>query len=298
VDSDAAERIRRRVLQENQRLLYVAMTRAKRRLVLVDDLSLFGDGKKGSFADCLGLRRDPPPTFWAALPTADASCADPAAATRPSAPAPELPALDLHAIEAARLHAGRFPHRVLPHALAEHASDDEPESRLDADEDARDASGAETARRYGLWWHDLMERLDWKAPDGWHAAYAARLTTCPLPQRAEREWGLFVGSNVASLLSPAELVVHVEAPFLRSLAPDRCVEGIVDLAAYDPRDNSWLLLDWKTNVITGEGVGALAALYAPQLAQYADAIRASCRPAALRAYLYSTAAGRLVPLDV
>ena len=49
----------------------------------------------------------------------------------------------------------------------------------------------------------------------------------------------------------------------------RCLEGIIDLAFFDPSQKEWLLVDWKTNRVEIE---SLRERYRPQLAAYREVV--------------------------
>jgi ATP-dependent exoDNAse (exonuclease V) beta subunit len=92
------------------------------------------------------------------------------------------------------------------------------------------------------------------------------------------------------------LVIHVEAPLLRPLPDGACEEGFIDLAAFDPAKGSWLVLDWKTNLVGAEELPHLLRFYAPQIREYVEAIRAATASGDVAGGLYSTACGKLLEL--
>lgn len=282
--------------QELQRLLYVAMTRARETLVLVDDKDLFKKDRPFSFADVMGLCKGVCPPAWTGLPTA--AELGPGASRLPATPAPKLPAAPAVASgvpEAARERARQFAHRILPHALAHYAPDGEPEARWSAAEDDGAPAGRDAAAAYGDWWHQLMECLPWPVAVASQAAlFEERLADCPAPERARREWALLLASDIAGRLAFARLVVHVEMPFLVPGKEDQCVEGLMDLAALDPGARHWLLLDWKTNLIAAGQADYLREMYRPQIQAYAEALRA-ITGGCVEAGLYSTPLGLWLP---
>ena len=292
-DAQQGERAKAAVIQENQRLLYVALTRARRTLLLVDDRALFGNDA-GSFASCLGLINDRSAAPWHILPQEGVPLPESAPA-EPAAAAPVFKPVEPSDWQGARKLAALFPRRILPHALAHESDEAEPEQERERDPEWPPGAG-EAAKRYGLWWHALMEHLDWPNPASWPSAFQAALADCPAPDRAAREWTLFTQSEAAKRLAAPGLVIHVEAPLLRPLPDGACEEGFIDLAAFDPAKGSWLVLDWKTNLVGAEELPHLLRFYAPQIREYVEAIRAATASGDVAGGLYSTACGKLLEL--
>jgi ATP-dependent exoDNAse (exonuclease V) beta subunit len=296
-DADDRERVtdvlQRRKRHEHERLLYVAMTRARRTLVLADDQGYYAKCES-SFGDFLGGAGAGTPAWWTALPETpepgpplvrtDKAGNDAAPPAVPSA----------KAVEAAARHAAAFPRRTLPSSLVEKSADVEPEAALDR-EPEWDDSAAAAARAYGTWWHETVERMNWRAGrDAWQAVFDDRLAICPQPDRARREWSLFLASEMPGRLSAPGVIVHAEMPFLSPIDPAQCREGVIDAALFDPGRRRWLVMDWKTNVVDLPHVGSLKDLYAPQVRAYAQALeQVSGCPADCG--VYSTATGAWVP---
>jgi ATP-dependent exoDNAse (exonuclease V) beta subunit len=91
-------------------------------------------------------------------------------------------------------------------------------------------------------------------------------------------------------------VVHVEMPFFWRMDEHRCLEGIVDLAFFDPGEKRWFILDWKTNRITRDRIEILRAHYRPQIAAYWKAVT-EMTGALVDAGIYSTSTGEFVLYD-
>ena len=179
--------------------------------------------------------------------------------------------------------------RIVPYALAEQGEDRE-ERR---DEEAE--PGGEAARQYGIWWHGLMESLAWqKGPSAWKPVFDARIGACPQPGRGREEWRLFLASDTATRLAQKQWIVHAELPFLVARGDGTCVEGVMDAALLDEKQGRWWLIDWKTNRTDAGGAPALRDIYAPQLAAYAEALRA-VTGLAVEGGVYSTATGLWIP---
>lgn len=288
--------LRRGEEQEMQRLLYVAMTRARKTLVLVDDREVFERGA-GSFFDRGGFGEDRVAEVFGELPTELAAfgVAEPEGADEVETPEPVAVAVDW---EGALRSASVFPKRRLPHALAEAGGegDAEPEAGLTRFGEEGGDRGAGEAAEYGIWWHGLMEHLPWgEGMGGWRECFAARIAACPDPGRAEREFDRFVSNDFVRAIAGGGKVFRAEVPFLWRDAESSCLEGVMDLVAWDPGRGSWIVVDWKTNRIAAGGLDALAERYRPQLGAYAGALRALAPGAApgapVEAYVYSTVLG-------
>jgi ATP-dependent exoDNAse (exonuclease V) beta subunit len=71
---------------------------------------------------------------------------------------------------------------------------------------------------------------------------------------------------------PATALTHPEMPSLWRIDDVGCLEGIVDLALFDPAARKWLILGWKTNRIAPDKIDNLRAQYRPQIAAYWQAV--------------------------
>ena len=289
---------------ELERLLYVALTRAKHTLVLAHDHALFS-GKiglpKNASARLLNCGE---PSAFTALQTTPEPCA---ATTLHQAATAELRAEE-HTVEvllpcssdaepAARARATLFIKRN-PSALAEAAAAD-----VENVEPIRPTRGVEnTGTRYGTWWHHLMERLDWQAgPAKWEITFQQMLHLSPNSELAADEWTrlrdqLTSETELARLLRKPGVIAHAEMPFLWAMNYRECLEGIIDLAVCDPADGTWLILDWKTNRTTGAELPQLHGHYLPQLSAYWRAVSQMLK-APVSAGIYSTATARWLPYE-
>ena len=298
--------------QEMERLLYVALTRAKHTLVLAHDRALFS-GKKGvsKSSQTASLRCDHDGDNCPVFDRLDAALA-------------ACPVTDTHQTsEASRQAAEQF---VLPlptwnpvHAStgpqnATHFIKRNPSALA---EDPRESVGTaatistpavSTGALYGIWWHGFVESLAWKADaNSWDDTFAKALATTPDPERSSVEWtqlrahllaGDGIGQDsIAQWLTRPEVTVHVEMPFLWAMTSNQCIEGIIDLGAFDPVSGTWLVLDWKTNrVDEASGTDHLQSRYEPQMAAYWKALSAMLG-VPVRAALYSTITGRWLQYD-
>lgn len=287
-----AEAGRLRRDQEFQRLLYVAMTRARHTLVLVDDEAFFPEERRcfGRLleVDSDGRNREEWHALTGSLRGGGRGDADQAAL--PDASAFELPPITPESIAAARKQAGDFPRRQLPHAMAHPGDDEGRESRAQL-ESGWEFPARQRAILYGIWWHGLCESMPWnRPPDEWESVFDNLLGDCPDPDRGRIEWNRFRRSKLAGLLVKPGLIFHTEIPFLWNEKREVWWEGVIDLAAYDPESSTWRVVDWKTDRLAERDIAALAQRYEPQVAAYRAALYA-LRGAPVEAGIYATVPG-------
>ena len=293
---DAADQTELKTRQEMQRLLYVALTRAKHTLVLTEDHALFPAKKANrSFADLLGMM-DPGghPVFtraWHALDDTLIPVPPPVPPAAPPAVA-RLTPLTLEDMDCAYDNAKHVARRILPYQLGEAMTHTE---RTLAEPETERSAGAEAARAYGIWWHETVEPVDWRSSerdlvDYWYS-YSEN---SPSEQRARQEGKFLFTSDLAKRLRNPKLVMHREMPILWNRTDGDCVEGIIDLAAWDPERKHWLIVDWKTILIGPDGHEHLRAMYEPQLRAYAEALH-EITGASIEAGVHSTVTGGWVP---
>jgi ATP-dependent exoDNAse (exonuclease V) beta subunit len=274
--SQVEEFVSRRERQQWQRLLYVVATRAKKTLVWLDDEALY-DGQKRqrwlSAADYLGFAEGGANREnWNALTEATARPAE-MITPEPAAETSEMPPLAREAVERAVANAANIPRRVTPHALAVHSpSEAEPEKQAEREEEAEAPAGPGVL--YGTWWHELVETIPWDQPrEEWQRKFAVARNRSPDRKRAVREWNLFLDSPLAAWLAEPGRLAQIEWPFLWPEAGGRCLEGVMDLAVYSPRDAAWQVIDWKTNRIGADGGAAIVEIYREQVRTYVEALR-------------------------
>lgn len=297
VPADILEEMQQAVDHEAQRILYVALTRARRTLVLVDDSTLFANDKK-SFAEQLQLKDGGNLTAWNSLPEklfADKN-APPAEKIRKPVKTKTLELTSKNERDVAIARARNFPSRILPHTLARHGSAKESELRMDRDAEESPALLRDQAIAYGIWWHSLMEHTDWSAAiETWECHFNTLLTTSPDPGRATIEWNLFLKSDLANELRKTGLVHKPEMPFLWKSKPSRCVEGVMDLVVSDKAQQKILIVDWKTDRVDAAKLNELRTTYAPQIETYLESLR-SLTSFKVQAGLYSTVTGKWLPM--
>lgn len=292
--------------QESERLLYVALTRARHTLVLVADRELFcsRSDRVSDDAQLKFLRGDYKESSCAvldALPAALESCEETTGAWQEretSATSPEftLPPLDEGLIRRARTHAARFPRKQNPSGY-----EDPPDAGPEISRAALRSLADNPATLYGAWWHSLLQHFPWKdTANEWQAVFEAAQQDSPDAKRSAHEWQLWQKTIPASamleLVRRARTVVHTEFPFLWPMQGSNCLEGVIDFFAVDPDGGKCLLLDWKTNRIASGGTDSLRARYRPQIAAYRKAVEEITR-LKVEAGLYSTSTGELLMFD-
>jgi ATP-dependent helicase/nuclease subunit A len=311
--SDFEEDLERSERQEMERLLYVALTRAKHTVVLAYDRNYFlgARGQVHEDTQLKWLRADAGQAnaeTFSALSIAPAECAitrDLQAAVPEEAAVEELAALRLETgwLDRARRCSSRFIHTITPSRFKP-ADDEEPGSE-DADEqldgrfpDLLPPRTDNPATRYGLWWHGFAQRLPWRSGlTKCREFFDVEVAGSPDPARARREWTLLyqqLERNPAfkGLFEPTFRTL-AEMPFFWMAGSLTCLEGIVDLALFDYENNRVLILDWKTNRIDSDAVVDLRIRYRPQMAAYWRAV-IQLSGATVNAAIYSTAVGQLI----
>ena len=308
IDAELKAACEQRDRQELERVLYVALTRARHTLVLADDRALFS-GKSGlpknaqarllrcALGDIHAASFEALPTTLSASPATHAAQAAKAASRAEAQVVPALDACASPALATARERAAFFIKRN-PSALAEAASAEADPAAAPRPLTTTPNAGA----RYGTWWHGFVEHLDWRADAAaWDAVFAAALATSPDAELARREWALLRdqltnGSDFARRLTAPGLIARAEMPFLWAMNDRECLEGIIDLAVFDPAAGNWLILDWKTNRKSTAELPQLHAHYLPQLSAYWQAV-AAMLGAPVTVGLYATATGTWLPYE-
>ncbi len=290
--------------QEAARLLYVAATRARHTLVLVDDGEIFLSSKNALPTNAQ-LRHfgDNVATTFASISTKAKFCATTARAK--SAAINEetsalLPAFEKREREKALKHARTFIRKINPSAYEPDVDLEQIESGPTRGIHLR-SLGDNLATLHGRWWHTFFQSLKWR--DG--LAGADRLfrqwqEQAPDSERVAREWkhvreGLFGGAT-GRRLAAADAQTHAEFPFSWRVNANSALEGVIDFLAIEKSGKRGLVLDWKTNKISPGDAEVLRARYLPQLAAYWKAVGA-ITGLEIEAGLFSTALGRLLLYD-
>ncbi len=296
--------------QEMERLLYVALTRAKHTLVLAIDREFFKKSSGSIHSNSLlkWLRADagePNDPQLAALSVELSACPEtvhrqqmiPREETRENFGSRETGWIDR-----ARQSAGRFIRTVSPSKFAAEeevspvVSDD---AWIEMEPELRPPRIDNPATRYGVWWHNFVQKIPWLSDAAaWEEVFAAHHASSPDPARSAREWRRLrervtgFADFAAGLVNKAP-VVRTEMPFFWKMRDDRCLEGVIDLAIFDPEASTWLIVDWKTNRIERDKIDTLRTQYRPQLAAYCQVVKVMTGHA-IGAALYSTFAGEFV----
>ncbi|MEP6821184.1 MAG: UvrD-helicase domain-containing protein [Chthoniobacterales bacterium] len=297
--------------QEMERLLYVALTRAKHTLVLASAPRLYATSKspQPSKSQITWLRCEEGGCNHGALSACTTEAlAEAATATHQKSKAgersraakvPDLPVPQAGAREIA----SHFVQKISPSGLAEAVSI---ENAVASDRTERIPSRAgafdNEATRYGHWWHKLLQSLDWhRDPAQWEPAFQEALLTVTKRAQAEQEWQLFIehASSAADFrkrLRSEPFVTHPEFPFLLKMGPTAALEGVIDLILLAPTARRALIVDWKTNAVTSGRAGSLRGKYRSQITAYWKTVH-EITGFDVEAGLYSTATGRLIMFE-
>jgi ATP-dependent exoDNAse (exonuclease V) beta subunit len=289
---------------EMERLLYVALTRAKHTLVLAFDRQFFLNSRGhfhrnsqisllragGGECNCEAV---------AALSNKARECNETRDRQRSSPPehvSEQFGTRELGWIDDARRQGARFVHTIIPSKFPQE-QEIEPGATADAwietQPELRLPRVGNPATRYGIWWHDFAEKIPWHSQrHAWQAAFEAHLLDSPEPARSKREWNLL--TEYASE-HPGFFAANIfaEMPFFWRMDDQKSLEGLIDLALFHPDGRKWFLLDWKTNRVERDELENLRMEYRPQIAAYWKAVtEMTKRP--VSAGIYSTATGELI----
>src|SRR6266480_3102550 len=327
--SDATDEIQELVERENrqemERLLYVALTRAQHTLVLAFDNELFAkaSGEIHSHSQSKWLKADKTDVndaAFAAAATEPTSCTVTTERHRARAGA-RLHEIDIQLPRAkidtaiAIQNASVFVRKLNPSGLPSEESAALEEIRYAPSQSPRSEpdgrlSKTSPALRYGLWWHDFIQRLPWVRAGlafnskneselfkFWEKIFQTHVASSPDPARSLREWKLLLThlsgpDNFRRPFSENDFS-HSEMPFFWRVDNNRCIEGVIDLAFFQQRNGKCLILDWKTDRVPPDNTETLHARYRPQLAAYWKAV-SEIATLDVEAAIYSTAAGALV----
>ncbi len=275
--------------QEMERLLYVALTRARHTLVLAMDRKLFANPRDEIHKDSQikWLRCDAGgcnERMFTALSTKTRACAATAKRQKESRLRIDMDKIAEPAViapvslENAQKSATSFIHTLNPSGLAieeELSGKSGGEIWTEGDGELKPPVAANPATRYGLWWHDFIQQIPWSVgASSWERIFEANRQTSPDMARSTREWRLLRDhvsspSDFRRRFMNWQFVSHPEMPFYWRMDENTCLEGVVDLAFFDPAARKWLILDWKTNRVP---LDILRAQYRPQIAAYWKAV--------------------------
>ncbi len=319
--SDATDEIQELLERENrqemERLLYVALTRAQHTLVLAFDNELFAkaSGEIHSHSQSKWLKaekNDVNAAAFARIGVEPASCSITTEYFRVRSSGRGRDGIDIQ-LPVAKIdktiaiqNASVFVRKLNPSGLPSEESAALEEIRYaPRSEPDRQLSKTSPALRYGLWWHDFIQRLPWdESPNSWNRVFDQQKTMSPDPARSLREWKLLLAhlsepENFRRHFDADKSIVHAEMPFFWRVDNERCIEGVIDLAFFQPSNGSaartgkCLILDWKTDRVPPDNTETLHARYRPQLVAYWKAVSEIAK-LDVEAAIYSTAAGALV----
>ena len=259
---------------ESRRLLYVAATRAKERLIVVEAARSMPAGR-GTFGQLLKGWSD----AEVVVKEIKGSDIGPPERIESPARASALDALDrtTAASEIARVSAR--PVLARPSGISleeeEHASfAADPDDSLPPRAAAAREAAAEVARAVGSALHELLERWDFRGPPQARALLRAAVTRsargssvpeASVLEEAERVLETFLSSGLPAALASVEILGR-ELPLLLRDADGRSWSGTLDLLYRDPADGRLVVADYKSDK---KPDAAARASYRAQLAVYA-----------------------------
>jgi ATP-dependent helicase/nuclease subunit A len=304
VPARAKDALKKARIQEMERLLYVALTRARHTLVLAADREVFGQAPAESltkwFRSDQGQPNEPD---MPGLAVKAVACSRTRAYQSDSAPpkeeSKEIAELPKPVFATAKSRAANFFRQLHPSSFIWEDADIE-RTGADAWKEAEIEFRAQTlpsaATRYGVWWHKFAQKMPWRSPlEDWRAAFEKNVLTSPDPARSKREWKL-LSQYVSARRDFFSENIFAEMPFFWRMGESKCLEGIIDLALFHRAEKRWFVLDWKTNRIDTGEIDKLRAYYRPQIAAYWKAVMEMTNQA-VGAGIYSTSTGQLVVYD-
>ena len=303
--ADLEDEMKKIQRQEMERLLYVALTRARHTLVLALDANFFR-GKRGVHSDTQlkWLKADanePNYKVVSDLSNEPAACKKTAARHKQDVPEPiadSLRALRLDTgwVDIARQQAACIIQTITPSQFAPQQDPSETPNTdkwIEFESELRPSRIKNPATRYGIWWHEFAQKIPWHSQrDAWQAAFEANLSNSPEPARSKREWKLLIkyASEHPEFFAAN---IFAEMPFFWRMNEHKSLEGLIDVALLQPEEKKWFVLDWKTNRIERDDLENLRVEYRPQIAAYWKAVtEMTKRP--VSAGIYSTATGDLI----
>ena len=290
--------------QEMERLLYVALTRAKHTLVLAFDRQFFLNSRRQFHRNSqISLLRAGDNECNCEAVAALSNEARECIRTRNRqrfAPVDHISeqfgTRELGWIDDARRQAARFVHTISPSKFAQEEEVEAgatPDAWIEIEPELRSPRIGNPATRYGIWWHEFAQKIQWHSQrDAWQSTFEANLADSPEPARSKREWkllteyaaehpGFFTGN------------IFAEMPFSWKMDDQICLEGLIDVALFQPGKKKWFVLDWKTNRVDRDELENLRVKYRSQIAAYWKSVtEMTKRP--VSAGIYSTATGELI----
>lgn len=314
IPAEKKDTLKKAQVQEMERLLYVALTRARHTLVLAADRELFAKKNRAApeasltrwFRTDHGQSNEPHLFGLSAKPAGCAETRDQQfRSARLEGERQQIADLPKSFVASARGHAEEFFRKINPSSFtpakpAVERTGTEAWKETESEFRARILPSAAT--RYGIWWHEFVQQIPWNAdPSAWDQIFEAARPNSPDKTRSAREWRelrrqISKLSDFPSRFTNGAPIVHAEMPFLWRVNDRGCLEGVVDLALIESAQRKWVIVDWKTNEITPDKVEKLRAHYQPQIAAYWKAI-GEMTGMEVDAAIYSTATGQFIGYD-
>ena len=285
------EKQKQKFALERQRLYYVACTRSRQTLILVDDADHWtkilasGEPKLASPNAYESLTADRAEKYPGGALKIAASLTNPTLTSDPalletvnSAPLPQFsqwnfkPAQPIHSRT-----------KITPSALKS------PPSTT-----TLTPSTSSKGREYGSLWHSILEFFPWKKSAEIQFTYLSRAQECitdsELKTRFHQEWELFSRSSLFPLLNNPRSFVYSEIPYT-VLQETTVEEGQIDLILQTQEQTQ--LIDWKTDSLSSEAFekNALPG-YTLQLQSYLRVLQENNLPQAT-AEIYHTPTGKV-----
>ncbi|WP_062529094.1 UvrD-helicase domain-containing protein [Demequina rhizosphaerae] len=145
----------------------------------------------------------------------------------------------------------------------------------------RGAEGAAAGRvagppdlRLGTAVHDALERISFASPDDVEPVAVAAAVRAGMPDAGDLVVALVRSALASTPVREAAGLEHWKESFVGGVSGDLLVEGYVDLM-YRRANGSVVVVDFKTDDVPADALGARAAFYAPQVLEYARLVGAA-----------------------
>lgn len=275
---------------QNQRLLYVTFTRARKSLFIVDDTHLEFKSKEGN-ENFAGIILSADNEVLQKMPSiSHESSSENIIKLHKTAITPQQKSTNIHTdsiLAELKLHLPEFPIKISPSELVIkefYTYEEEITAAIDI---------PETAVDYGIWWHKMMEDMPWKDRKKWDIYFKKHIPLCPYPERGENEWKNFLASELSEFLHKNSEYIFTEVPYLYQINRNLCSDGIIDLVVFSDNMSTILIIDWKTDELEDEQLASRIKEYTPQIRAYKDAIKFFVPETTyIKAMIYSTCSGR------
>lgn len=263
---------------QQERLLYVTLTRAKHELYIVEDVNLWKK-TSSSFAETLHIQPgEASHAIWEKIPQTKLDTE-----LSFSSEIKKEAQLSKNFIKLNPKTWSNYPERKLPSQAEPH------ENLTFILNTAKSTSGTE----YGNTWHEMMASCPWQEGyTAWEAHcknWSSRFFDL---KRAKEEIDIFLQSEIISLLQEFAPYIRTEVPFIWQESDTTLYEGSIDLLAYDPMRQEGWILDWKTN--RSKSINDLRKIYIHQLTTYQAALKSRYQDSIIKKILYGTEPGEFL----